>query len=140
MRSVSFSHPIAPASAVSELGVVCASESGANAGESPAGRIELFTTENGVGAGSREASSVSAASIERARRNENEPHPMSLENSTTAEAAERLRLPRRPMGKGQERREGRATTTVALLATLRRGQRGRHVWKWHQDKLGDLHP
>lgn len=31
---------------VAELGVVYASEAGDNAGESPAGRIELFTTEN----------------------------------------------------------------------------------------------
>ena len=46
-----------------ELGVVCASEAGANAGESPAGRIKLFTTENCVGGRGCEASGVSTAQI-----------------------------------------------------------------------------
>jgi hypothetical protein len=70
---------------------VCASEAGATAGESPAGRIELFTTENCVGVWGREAADVSTAQIEQAGRNEDEPHPMSLEKSTTAEAVEPLR-------------------------------------------------
>jgi len=52
---------------------VCASELGGNAGESPAGRMELFTTENGVGARDCEALGVSTAQIEQAGRNENEP-------------------------------------------------------------------
>jgi hypothetical protein len=117
---------------------LCAGEVGANAGESPVGRIGLFTTENCVGEWGREASSASTARIEQAGRNENEPHSMSLERFTTVEAAERLTSPRRPMGERKGRRDGRASITVEPFSTLRRGQRGRHVWKWHQGKLGGL--
>jgi hypothetical protein len=55
---------------------LCADEVGANAGESPVGRIGLFTTENCVGEWGREASSASTARIEQAGRNENELHSM----------------------------------------------------------------
>jgi len=48
---------------------------------------------------------------EQAGRNENEPYPMSLENSTTAKA-QRLRRRRRPKGKERGLCAGRAGTTV----------------------------
>jgi hypothetical protein len=91
---------------------LCAGEAGAKAGESLVGRIRLFTTENCVGEWGREASSASTAWIEQVGRNENEPHPMSLERFTTVEAAERLTSPRRPMGERKGRHGSRGSITV----------------------------